>query len=749
MKEKKRLIIIDSNSLIHRAFHALPPLTTRKGELVNALYGFLLVFLKALKELQPDYLAAAFDFPAPTFRHKEYLKYKAKRPPAPKELYQQIPKVKEILKGFGVPIFEKEGLEADDLIGAIASNFSKKQVYPKVEIIILSGDLDTLQLVNENTKVCTLKKGIKETVLYDVEKVKERYGGLTPSQLVDFKALKGDPSDNIPGVTGIGEKTAIQLIKEFGSLENLYRELDQKTQKAEKIKEGIQKKLRDYREQAFISKSLAQLRIDIPLELDLKRIQFKPAEEGKIAQLFKKYEFYTLIKRLGEIFPKTFLKKQKTIPLPKTGERVEKEIKKLEREGALSKKIAEVERKLIPIIKEMSENGIKIDHKALKNLSDELGKQIKNLEEKIYNLVGEKFNLNSPQQLARILFEKLKIPTKDLKKTRGGAVSTEARELTKLKDLHPVVKLILEYRELFKLKTGFCDGLAKMIKPEDGKIHPEFHQLGTATGRMSCSEPNLQNIPVRGEIGRAIRKCFCAQEGFKFVSADYSQMELRIAAALSGDKKLRKLFEKGEDIHVLTASQIFNISKEKVTEKMREIAKALNFGILYGMGSGAFSERTGVSKKEAEEFIEKYFKNFKEISKYLKESIKKARQKGYAETFFGRKRFLPEINSIDQRLKAQAERIAVNMGIQGTAADICKMAMIEMREKEILNEDCKMLLQIHDELLFEIRENKIKEAIGKIKKIMENVIKLKVPLKVDIKVGSNWGELKPLMNNLN
>jgi len=309
--------------------------------------------------------------------------------------------------------------------------------------------------------------------------------------------------------------------------------------------------------------------------------------------------------------------------------------------------------------------------------------------------------------------------------------------------------LILKHREFFKLKSGFVDNLPKMINPKDGKIHPRFHQLGTETGRMSCSEPNLQNIPIRGEIGKEIRKCFSAQEGYKFLSGDYSQMELRITASLSGDKKMIELFKKGEDIHTLTASQIFNVSKEKVTERMREMAKTLNFGILYGMGPKSFSERTEVSLEEAKEFIKKYFQNFKEIAKFAEGLIKKARKKKYAETFFGRKRFLPEINSIDPKIRAQAERIAINMPIQGTAADICKMAMVELGEKGIINKDCKLILQIHDELLFEVREDKIKETIGKIKKIMENVIKLKVPLKVDIKVGSNWGELKPLMNNLN
>jgi DNA polymerase-1 len=741
VENKKRLIIIDSNSLIHRAFHALPPLTTKKGELVNGVYGFLLVFLKALKEFKPDFVVSCFDAPGPTLRHKEYKEYKAKRPKAPQELYQQIPKVKEVLKAFGVPIFQKQGFEADDLIGAISRQAPRKQVFPKIETIILSGDLDTLQLVDENTKVYTLRKGVRDAVLYDIEKVKEKYQGLTPSQLVDFKALRGDPSDNIPGVTGIGEKTAIQLIKEFGSLENLYQELEKETEKSKKIKQSIRKKLKDYREQAFISKKLAQIQSNVPIEFKLEQAKIKAFSKEAIAQVFKKFEFYTLLKRLTEIKGEKKLKAKSTISFAPAQARIEDEIEKLYEEGVFSQKIYQVEKNLVPIVKKMEENGIKVDLKALKALSEYLAKRIEKIERKIFQLAGITFNLNSPSQVAEVLFEKLKIPIKDLKKTPGGAVSTGAQELKKIKKAHPIVNLILKHRELFKLKSGFVDSLPKMINPKDGKIHPHFRQLGTETGRMSCSEPNLQNIPIRGEIGKEIRNCFCAQTGFKFLSADYSQMELRIAASLSGDKKMQELFKKGEDIHTLTASQIFKIPKEKVTERMREIAKTLNFGVLYGMGPKAFSERTGMSLGEAKEFIEKYFQNFKELAEFVEGLIKKARQKGYAETLFGRKRFLPEINSIDPKIRAGAERMACNMPIQGTAADICKIAMIRLKERGIINGDCKLILQIHDELLFEVKQDKIETVVPKIKKIMEEVAKLEVPLRIDLKVGKSWGKL--------
>jgi DNA polymerase-1 len=742
MNQKKRLIIIDSNSLIHRAFHALPPLTTKKGELINGVYGFLLVFLKALKEFKPDFVVATFDAPGPTLRHKEYKEYKAKRPKAPKELYQQIPKVKEILQAFGVPIFEKEGFEADDLIGAISRQAPKKQVLPKLETIILSGDLDTLQLVDENTKVYTLRKGVKDTVLYDTEKVKERYQGLNPQQLVDFKALRGDPSDNIPGVTGIGEKTAIQLIKKFGSLENLYQELEENTKKAQEIKEGIRKKLKDYRDQAFISKKLAQIQQNIPIDFKLERAQLKEFQKEKLAQIFKKLEFYTLLERLKELPGTQAPKKQKTIFSAPLADRIEDEIEKLYKEGVFSEKIYQIEKNLVQVIKKMEENGIKVDLKALRELSAQLAEKIRKIEEEIFELAKTKFNLNSPQQVAEVLFEKLKIPTQDLKKTPGGAISTTTPGLKKIRGSHPIIDLILKYRELFKLKSGFSDSLPKMIDPKDGKIHPHFHQLGTETGRMSCSDPNLQNIPIRGEIGKEIRKCFQAQEGFKFLSADWSQMELRIAASISCDKKMQELFQKGEDIHELTALEIFQPIDGKITQEMRRIAKTLNYGVLYGMSVKGFSERTGLSLKKAKEFIERYFKEFEGLGNFIKESIEKAKKLGYVETLFGRKRFLPEINSIDPRLRAQAERIARNFPIQGTAADICKMAMVEIANQGVLSNDCKLILQIHDELLFEIVKDKVEEVAPKIKKIMENVVKLKVPLQVELKVGDNWKDLK-------
>ncbi len=738
MNQQKRLVVIDSNSLIHRAYHALPPLKTRKGELVNAVYGFCLIFLKVLKELEPDFVAATFDLPGPTFRHKEFKEYKAKRPRAPQELYQQFSKVKEVLGAFKVPVFEKQGFEADDLIGTIATVAPKKQIFPKLEVVILSGDLDTLQLINPQTKVYTMRKGIKDTVLYDLEKVKERYQGVSASQLSDVKGLKGDPSDNIPGVTGIGEKTAIQLIKEFGTLENLYRELEEETEKAKQIKENIRKKLKEYKEQAFISKALVQIRCNVPIDFKLKDCQFGKYKPEKVTEVFKNFEFYTLLNRLPSFSTEAPVGQKALI---EEEENEEEKIEKLYQERVFPKKIYQLEKTLVPVVKKMVEYGIKIDKEALKELSKNLDARCQNLISKIHKLSGSSFNVNSPKLLSEVLFEKLKISTDDLKKTPGGVISTASQELEKLKDVHPVINLVLEYRKLFKLKSGFVEPLPKMAELKDGRIHPRFHQIGTVTGRMSCSNPNLQNIPIKGEIGKGIRKCFVAEKDFKFVSADYSQMELRIAASVADDKKMREIFQKGEDVHQLTASQIYQVPQEKVTGKMRELAKTLNFGILYGMGVRGFAQRTGISRDRAKEFIDQYFKKFQGIEKYVRDSLQKARKLGYVETLFGRKRFLPEINSIDHRLKAQAERMAINFRIQGTAADIIKMAMVEIERQGILDDDCRMILQIHDELLFEVKESKIKEVVPRIKKIMENVVKLKVPLKADLKVGENWLEL--------
>jgi DNA polymerase-1 len=742
--EKKRLIIIDGNALVHRAYHALPPLTTKKGEIINAVYGFLLVFLKVIKDFQPDFVAATFDLAALTFRHKKFTDYKANRKKAPDELYDQLPKVKEVLKIFNVPIFEKEGFEADDVIGTISESVSKKQSPHKIETFILSGDLDTLQLINPQTKVYTFRKGLKDTVLYDEKKVEEKYGGLVPKQLSDFKALKGDPSDNVPGVPGIGEKTAIDLIKEFKNLKNLYKDID----KSENLSPGkkallsprLLLLLKKFKDRAFFYKTLTDINKEVPVDFDIEECRWGKYDEEKVIKTLKDFEFYSLINKLP-FSSKTQKGKNQILNLEKPVGTLQ-QIENFYRDGFFSKKIYEIEKDLIPVIDKIEKNGIKVNLDAFKELSDKLEIKIKNLGKEIYKLAGAEFNINSPQQLSEVIFQKLKISTKGLKKTPGGVISTSSPELEKLKNQHEIVNLVLEYRELFKLKSGFVDALPNWINPEDGRIHPKFDQLGTVTGRLSCSNPNLQNIPIKGELGKQIRKCFWSEDNFKFLSADYSQMELRIAASIAKDKEMINFFNKGKDIHKITASKIFKVPEEKVDEEMRSVAKTLNFGVLYGMGAYGFAESAKVSRKEAKLFIEEYFKNFKGIASYVKDSIEKVRETGFIETLFGRKRFLPEIDSLDPRLQRAAERMAVNHPIQGTAADIIKIAMIECDKILKAHEgEARMVLQVHDELIFELTEKEL-ELAGKIKSTMENVIKLEAPLKIDLEIGSNWGELE-------
>jgi len=734
MPRTKRFLIIDSNALLHRAYHALPPLKTKKGEILNAVYGFLLVFLKAIKELKPDFVAAAFDFPSLTFRHQEFKEYKAKRVKAPDELYEQIPKAKEVLRIFGVPVFEKKGFEADDIIGTLTC-LSKK--HPQLETVILTGDMDVLQLIDDKTRVYALKRGIKDTLFYDQKEVEKRYSGLSPSQLLDVKSLQGDASDNIPGVPGIGEKTAVSLIKKFKSVENLYQEIERNSDRIKEIKKSVLEKLKKNKEQAFLSKKLAEIKKDVGLEFDLKKCIFKPEDKEKIIELFSRLEFHTLLKRIEEMFFKgkgKRFEKENLVDL-------KKEIEKLEKQGILSKKLALVEKKLIGVVLLMEENGIRIEKEKIKKLSQELENEIKLLEQKIYEMAGVEFNLNSPVQLSQVLFERLKIPSDLLKKTPKGAISTGASELQKLRGFYPIIDLILRYRELFKLKSGFIDALPKLINPKDNRIHPHFHQLGTETGRMSCSNPNLQNIPVKGEWGKKIRSCFVPEKGFVFVSADYSQMELRIAACLSRDRKMIDFFKKGGDVHKFVASQIFNMPEDEVGDDLRSFAKTLSFGILYGMGAWGLAERTGVSLEKARGFIDEFFNDFSGIAQYVKEVVEKVKKQGYAETLFGRKRFLPEINSKDKRMREAAERMAINMGPQGTAADILKMAMVDLKEKRVIDRKCRLLLQIHDELLFEVKKNVVEAKAREIKEIMENVIHLEVPLVVEIKKGENWGEM--------
>jgi len=735
----KKLVIIDANALIHRAFHALPPLTTQKGEMVNAVYGFILVLLKMIKELKPDYIACAFDVAGPTFRDIEYKEYKAKRIKPPDALYNQIGKIKEVVRAFDIPIYEKQGFEADDIIGTISLRIKNNE--SGIRTVIVTGDLDTLQLIDKQTSVYTLRKGVKDTVIYDKKAVFERYG-LSPSQIIDFKGLRGDPSDNIPGVPGVGEVTAIKLLKEFGSMENLYSALIS-GKKVSVLNQRLRAKLEEYREQAFFSKKLATIKRDVPIKFKLEDCRWGKYDREKVIGLFKELGFYSLIKKL----PADTADKGgfRGYPPESAKSTIYEQIERAYKDGIFSKKVYELEKALVPVIKQIEKVGIKVDTEKLKVLAEDIGSKVQELKSKIYKLAGLEFNIDSPAQLSQILFEKLKISTSGLRKTPGGVISTAASELVKLAGKYKITNLILEYRRLTKLKSTYADALPKTVDSKGGRIHTTFHQLGTATGRISSSGPNLQNIPVRGEFGKKIRECFVAKEGFKLISADYSQMELRIIAALAHDKKMSEIFQEGKDIHQATAAFIFDTPEDCVTSSMRRIAKSLNFGIIYGMGSRGVAERTGISRDKAKTFISNYLEKFKDIARFIKETKAKAKTDGYVETLFGRRRFLPEINSRDAKLRAAAERMAVNMPIQGTAADIVKLAMIEIsklqREGDKRFATCHLLLQVHDELVFEAKNDIIEEVVPMIKRIMESVVKLEVPLVVNIKIGQNWGEL--------
>ncbi len=918
-KSKPRIILFDGNAVVHRAYHALPPLTTKKGELVNAVYGFSSILLKVLKELNPDYVAVAFDSPEPTFRHKEFLEYKAKRKATPEDLSPQFLQVKEVLSALNIPIFEVAGYEADDLVGTLAN-----KVPSNLESIIVTGDLDELQLVDNHTKVYTMRRGFTDTILYDEKMIKDRFN-LTPEQFVDYKALKGDPSDNIPGVPGIGEKTAAELISKFGSLEYLYKNLDRV---GGKTKEVLEKN----KDQAFISKKLVKIVTEVPIKFNLSACKTHDFDRQKVFELFRKLEFKSLLNKLPRTkkeevkIPKkrphiktagyklidnkrdfknllANLKKQEFlavdtetdgwdivenklvgisfsfkekeayyIPVGHTiahssqltaHSRGEKQLPlnyvlsglKLILEDPKIKKIghnikfdhslfkkynielspiyfdtmiasyllnpniraetlsnlafselgiemipitdfigtgkdqitfnqvqtkdatiyscedaditfrlfnhlkpellkenfwnlfSKIEIPLISVLSKMELAGVKVNKEFLKEMSVDLEKKVQNLETKIYKLARTKFNINSPQQLKEILFEKLKlaekIDKKELKKVKSGGYSTAATELEKLRGIHPVVALIFNYRELVKLKTTYVDALPNLINKTSGRIHTSYNQAITTTGRLSSSDPNLQNIPIRTEVGREIRKAFVAGPEYKLLSADYSQIELRIIAHISKDKRMIEAFHSRVDIHTKTASEIYDVSVGKVTPEMRRAMKAVNFGVIYGMSPHGLAEATGMSREEAKVFIDKYYELHPGVARYVEEIKEVARSIGYVETLFGRKRPLPEINSANHIIRAAAERMAINMPIQGTAADLMKLAMIEIdKELSEISSDSKMLLQVHDELVFEVPKKDVKKVSKFVEEIMENIHKLDVPIKVEIGVGDNWGETK-------
>jgi DNA polymerase-1 len=799
--KKKRLILLDAHAILHRAYHALPDFSTAKGEPTGALYGLSTMLIKIIEDLKPDYVVACYDVKGPTYRHEAYKEYKAGRVAAEDDLVAQMKSSRNIFTALNIPIYDKQGFEADDMLGTIVEQLKDRA--EEIEIIIASGDMDTLQLVRgDEVKVYTLKKGIKDTIMYDEEAVIARFG-FGPKLIPDYKGLRGDPSDNIIGVKGIGEKTATILITTFGTIENMYKELEAGNEekfRSAGITPRIIQLLKDNKEEAEFSKMLATIRLDSPITFALPEKSFKEnLDMKKIGGLWHELEFRTLTARLEkavtgnlsfanmegfnsngqsgtlaedsaqkaldvpqEDFEKTALalwlvdsgitnpQMEDVINFANKGnyqEAKEAIYQELEKRK-LRKLYEEIELPLIPITKKMEERGIKIDRKLLEHLGKTYHAEVERLEKKIHELAGTDFNISSPKQLGEILFDKLQLVGKNMKKTSGGARSTKESELEKLRDLHPIVPLIFEYRELSKLLSTYIDAIPPLLDEKD-RLHSHFVSAGTTTGRMASIDPNLQNIPVKTDLGKAIRGAFVASEGYKLCSFDYSQIELRIAAFLSGDEKLLEIFRKGEDVHTSVASFVFKVSPEQVTSDMRRKAKVINFGIIYGMGVLALKQNLGTSRDEAQKFLNDYFETFNGLAKYLDQVKAETARRGYTETFFGRRRYFEGINSKIPYIKASAERMAINAPIQGTEADVIKLAMIAIDKyvkENKLEDSVHPLLQVHDELVYEIKEDKVEKIATEIEKMMEGVMNPKdtkgVVLKASKAIGNNWGELK-------
>ncbi|MFA6321803.1 MAG: DNA polymerase I [Candidatus Omnitrophota bacterium] len=880
---KKRLFLIDGNSFCYRAFYAIRALTNSKGRPTNAIYGFVTMLNKIVKENKPDMLAVAFDLKGPTFRHKKYEDYKIQRKPMPDDLVGQMPCIKDVVAAYNIPIFEVQGYEADDVLATLA----KKAEAKDIETFIVTGDKDALQIVNSHIKVYSTHK---EGLIYDAGKVKEEYG-VEPVHMVDIMGLMGDAIDNIPGVKGIGEKTAVELIKEFGSIDGLYENID-------KVKGARNRILTENKDMAYLSRELAVLDENVPINIDFKELELKEPDQEKLLGFFKEFEFKSLLKdvtpkgtlkstyelvedekrflkiaeelsglkefafdfettsedpmlaklvgvsfswKVGQahyvpmntsLTPEKVLKELKPIfeneKIKKIGQNIKYEyivlanygielkgisfdtmvasyvlnpsklnhnledicleylshkmttpiqellgkgktaitmdqvdVKKvsdyccedsdvtlrlkniLEKEMSdkgLDKLFNDVEIPLIKVLATIEINGVAIDKDYLDVLSKEMECRLDKLTKEIYEIAGEEFNINSPKQLSKILFEKLKLPI--VKKTKTG-ISTNEEVLVKLAAEHKLPKMLLEYRELAKLKSTYIDSLPELVNPKTARVHASFNQTVTATGRLSSSGPNLQNIPIRTEEGKKIRKAFISSSKDNvLLSADYSQIELRILAHMSGDKQLAKAFKEGLDIHSFTASLVFGIKEDEITSEMRSMAKTVNFGIVYGMSPYGLSQALNIGVDKAKEFIDAYFERYPDVKVYLEGLIKEARDNGFVATILGRRRYIPEINNPDMRIRQFAERTAINAPIQGSAADVIKVAMIAIDEKLAKNKmETKMILQVHDELVFDVPKNELEKARKIVKEGMEDIIKLKVPVEAHIEVGKNWLEM--------
>lgn len=865
----KKLLILDSNSILNRAFYGVRYLSAKDGTPTNAIYGFLNILLKLIKEQEPDYICAAFDVKAPTFRHKQYEGYKAQRKPMPEGLAAQMPLAKDVLRAMGVTILEKEGYEADDIIGTVARLCEESEI----SCFIATGDKDDLQLASDKTKVIltVTKSGYNETIIYDDKAVKEKYR-VTPTEFIDVKALMGDPSDNIPGVKGVGEKTAMSLIEKHHSIEYIYENID-----GIGLKGAMLQKMKDGRKMAFMSKELATINRNTPIEFNAEECVFDGFENnGELYEILKRLELNSIIKKLDlsggdnvkenedifkdfsyQVGDKNMISGDKvTVVLDFDGDNIssaavgagnnavvlneqddikelleddsiakvmfdvkeaivklngridiknisddtaiaaylvdpaknEYTIEKLASEyfgtviekpevkqlsllddvetdrseylakcavalGVLNERIGdkikengqeklyqEVELPLVTVLAHLEINGFLVDDNQLKEFADKLGEKIDALTNEIYMLAGEEFNINSPKQLGVILFEKLEL--KPVKKTKTG-YATNADVLEKLRDKHPIVNFIMEYRQLAKLKSTYCDGLTAVVNPNTHRIHSVFTQTVTVTGRLSSTEPNLQNIPTRTELGREIRKMFVAKDGYVLVDADYSQIELRVLAHIANDETMINAFRNNEDIHAVTASQVLGIPLEDVTKEQRSSAKAVNFGIVYGIGEFSLAQDLHISVKEAKAYIESYLEKYHGVRNYMESIKEQAKKDGYVKTMLNRIRYIPELKSPNYNIRQFGERVALNTPIQGTAADIIKLAMVRV-DNRLINEGLKskLILQVHDELIVEA----YKDEVDKVKQIlseeMQGAMELNVPLKVDMSTGHSWYDAK-------
>lgn len=842
-------LIFDGNSIINRAFYGIRMLTTKEGVPTNAVFGFINIFQKAVEEEKPDCICVAFDLPKKTFRHEQYEKYKAQRKGMPDELAAQMPMLKEWLDLSGVPRLELAGYEADDIIGTLAKQCEQEGE----ECIIVTGDRDDLQLVSDKVVVrfAVTRTGGSESIMYTPEKVKEEYG-FAPQQMIDYKAIAGDSSDNIPGVAGIGDKGARMLVSQFGSLENIYQNIDDPS-----IKKGMREKLIASKEIAELSLSLATICCEVPLPENLKDLSLKTQNTKGLIKFYQQYEmkkmllklqdndeteskgkvileipeaeellsplsaatisseriyldysenglaifdgeqicfaladnenFFEIAKAIFALPSKWIIHDSKSamvrarksgLPFPSIAfdsylaaylenasaksydvpllalEYLGAEIKDemTERVYALSKLasvleeslkekemwelFSEIELPLAEVLGEMELVGMRIDAEALKEYGENLAKELTELEGKIHELSGCEFNIGSPKQLGEVLFERLGLPTG--KKTKTG-YSTGAEVLERLRKYHPVIEYILQYRMVSKLKSTYADGLLKVYDKEDGRIHTTFNQTVTQTGRISSTEPNLQNIPVRGEQGREIRRLFIPAEGHILLDADYSQIELRVLAHIAGDKTMIEAFKSGEDIHTVTASQVFGVPHESVTAELRRKAKAVNFGIVYGISDFSLASDIGVSRKEAGEYIAGYFANYPEIKEYLDRTVEEAREKGFVTTMFGRRRYLPEIKSSNYNIRSFGERVAMNTPIQGAAADIIKIAMVRVAKAlKKAKLSAKLILQVHDELIVEAPLDEADKAAEILHREMEAAAELLAPLEAEVHRGDSW-----------